>query len=174
MRYYWFLCVIVLTCAACNLSQSNPVAAPTRAPSPTPSPIPTALTLEALGVTLTPLPMPNVVATAIPVTSVPVLGMRCPVYLTYSGARSDNTLSLRSAPSTEALQVFRVPNNAEVFLIPDSIETEADGYHWLNVVYEASPQLRYQGWIARDSFETNGVRDPSVATLRATGRQAAC
>jgi hypothetical protein len=100
--------------------------------------------------------------------------MRCAVYLTYSGVRSDNKLSLRSAPSAEATQVFRVPNNVEVLLIPDSIETQAEGYHWLNVIYAASPLLRYQGWIARDSFETNGVRDPSIATLRPTGRQAAC
>jgi hypothetical protein len=175
MRQYWLLGVIALICAACNLTQSNPVAAPTRAPSSTPSQIPNATsTPQAFNVTLMSVPLPNVVATAVPVTSVPVLGMRCQVYLTYSGARNDNKLSLRSAPSTTATQVFRVPNNIEVLLIPDSLETEADGYRWLNVIYEASPQMRYTGWIARDSFETNGVRDPSIATLRPTGRQTTC
>lgn len=179
MRHHLLLCVIVIACVACTLTQAPP-AAPTReisstnAPSPTASPIPTPLTLQPLGVTLTPLPQPNAVATTVPVTSVPALGARCDVYLTYSGARSDNKLSLRSEPSPGATQIFRVPNNVEVLLIPGSVETSAEGYRWLNVIYEATPLLRYQGWIARDSFETNGIRDPSIATLRPTGRQAAC
>ncbi|MBK8025814.1 MAG: hypothetical protein IPK19_31600 [Chloroflexi bacterium] len=107
-------------------------------------------------------------------TSVPILGALCPVYTTYSGARSDNKLSLRSAPSAGATQVFRVPNQVEVLLVPGSSEVEADGYHWLNVIYVESAQTRYVGWIARDSYQLNGVRDPSIATLRPAGTQSPC
>ncbi len=107
-------------------------------------------------------------------TTVPLLNATCQVYTTYSGVRADNRLSLRSDPTTEAPQIFRVPNNIQVLRIPGSQEVEADGYHWLNVIYEESPQMRYIGWIARDSFEVNDVRDTSVATLRPTQNQAPC
>ena len=83
-------------------------------------------------------------------------------------------MSLRSAPSVAGLKVFLVPNGAQVMLVPGSQEIEAEGYHWLNVIYEDSPQARYQGWIARDSYEVNGVSNPSIATLQQTGRQVGC
>ena len=60
-----------------------------------------------------------------------------------------------------------------LLLIPNTGEMEGDGYHWLNVLYEANG-IRCIGWMARDSFSTNGQRDPSIATLRHAGTQAAC
>jgi hypothetical protein len=120
------------------------------------------------------LPLPGLPETAISVTSVSPLNATCQVYTTYSGVRADNTLSLRSDPTTEATQLFRVPNNVDVYLVPGSQEVAADGYHWLNMIYEDPSQTRYIGWIARDSFEVNGVRNPSVATLRRTARQVSC
>jgi hypothetical protein len=119
-------------------------------------------------------PLPGRLATDVVVTSQPGLGTVCDVYTTYSGARTDNKLSLRSAPSLEATQLYRVPNNADVLRVPGSSEIEAESYHWLNVIYEESPQMRIQGWIARDSYAVNGQRDLSIATLRPTGTQAAC
>jgi hypothetical protein len=112
--------------------------------------------------------------TLIPVTSAPALGTLCQIYTTYSGADLRNSLSLRASASVNAPQVFRVPTNQNVFLVPGSGEIEADGYHWLNIIYVESPQMRYQGWMARDSFSTNGVRDPSIATLRLVNAQAGC
>lgn len=168
--------LLILICSACNLSAAPPT------PSPTVTQPPTFLvTATPAGDPSTPevgrptlLPLPGLPATSIPVTSVPLLNATCQVYTTYSGVRADNRLSLRSGPSTEAPQIFRVPNNIQVLLVPGSQEVEADGYHWLNVIYEDSPQMRYTGWIARDSFEVNGVRDTSVATLRPTQNQAPC
>ncbi|MBZ0301002.1 MAG: hypothetical protein K8J31_14740 [Anaerolineae bacterium] len=163
--------MIVLLSLACNLT----VTPPTETPLPTPELIDSS-PLLATATTARPtlLPLPDLPATAIPVTSMPTLGDLCDVYMTYSGARADNKLSLRSDPSTTAIQIVRVPNRVEVFRLPDSPEVEAEGYHWLNVIYVASPQMRYQGWIARDSFEVNGVRDPAVATLRPAGTQDSC
>jgi len=167
---------LILICSACNLSVSPPT------PTPGVTQLSTFLvTATQDGIQSTPvvarptrLPLPGLPETAIPVTSVPSLNATCQVYTTYSGVRSDNTLSLRADPTTEAVQLFRVPNNTEVYLVPGSQEADADGYHWLNVIYEASSQVRYIGWIARDSFEVNGVRDTSVATLRRTASQVPC
>ncbi len=167
--------LIVFIAAACNLTTS----APTPIPSPTPRPLAASAPIATITVTErdsqpTSLPLPGLPPTSFPVTSVPSLGTICQVYTTYSGVRADNKLSLRSAPSVDAQQIFRVPNQVEVFQVPGSSEIEADGYHWLNMIYVDSPQMRYQGWIARDSFETNGVRDPAVATLRESNTQRAC
>lgn len=127
---------------------SSPVAANTPIqPTPQPSPLP---------------------------TFAPQIGGICPVYLTYSGSDPANKLSLRSQPSVNAPQVLKVPNNTQVFQIPGSQETEGDGYHWLNVVYVDAQQNRYEGWIARDSYERGGVRYPEIATLQPTGQQAQC
>ena len=101
-------------------------------------------------------------------------GMLCDVYTAYSGTDPRNVLSMRAEPSADSTQVLRVPNNAPVFLVPNSEEVEAEGYHWLNVIYVDAAQNRHEGWMARDSFMSGGVRDPSVSTLRPTGRQAAC
>ena len=162
------LCFVQL-CAACNLATAPPT------PSPTVTQQITFLVTATPVVTRpTRLPLPGLPATAISVTSAPLLNATCQVYTTYSGVRADNKLSLRADPTTDATQLFRVPNNVEVYLVPGSQEVEADGYHWLNVIYKDSPQSRYIGWIARDSFEVNGVRDHSVATLRRTARQVSC
>ncbi|HLV36028.1 MAG TPA: SH3 domain-containing protein [Spirillospora sp.] len=169
--------LIFIISAACNLATIPPTPTPTQAPvvTVTDSPPPVA-TITLIGAVAEPtrLPLPGLPATAIPVTSVPSLGSLCQVYTTYSGARADNVLSLRSDPSTEAQQIFRVPNNVQVLRVPGSPEVEADGYHWLNVIYVDTSQMRYLGWIARDSFEVNGVRDPSVATLRPGNTQVPC
>jgi hypothetical protein len=106
--------------------------------------------------------------------SAPPIGGSCQVYITYSGRDPANLLSLRSQPSVSAPQVAKIPNNVQVFLVPNTQEIAADGYHWLNIIYVDSFQNRYQGWTARDGFSTNGVADPSVATLRPAGQQAAC
>jgi hypothetical protein len=170
------LLLLILICSACNLSAAPPTPLPTETQPPT-----FLVTATPDGVQPTPdinrptrLPLPGLPDTGVPVTSAPLLNTTCQVYTTYSGARADNTLSLRSDPSTEAPQVFRVPNRIEVLRVPGSQEVEADGYHWLNVIYEESAQMRYIGWIARDSFEVNGVRDTSVATLRRTATHAPC
>ena len=143
-------------------------------PAPSSSPLLATITLTGAAPQPTLLPLPNLPATSVIVTSVPPLDDYCQLYVTYSGVRADNKLSLRSEPSTTALQLFRVPNNAQVLLVPGSREIEAEGYHWLNAIYVESPQMRYQGWIARDSYEVNGVRDPSIATLRPSGTQLPC
>jgi hypothetical protein len=167
MRLIVLLCVLLMA-SACNLSTSpppDPADAIVETPLVTEDASPPLLaTITVIGDDLPPLPA----------TSAPALNGQCQVYITYSGVNADNKLSMRSEPSASAPQIFRVPNNIEVLLVPGSVEIEAEGYHWLNVVYIESPLARYQGWIARDSFETNGVRDPSIATLRQAGTQAAC
>ncbi len=180
--------LVLMVCVGCNLSKPDnavpttevPVATLNSAERPTRTPIafgaterPTLLPLIDTGsggtfTVSTPQP------TLIPVTSVPPLGTLCQIYTTYSGVDPRNSLSLRTSASVSAPQVFRVPTNQNVFLVPGSGEIEADGYHWLNVIYVQSPQMRYQGWMARDSFSTNGVRDPSIATLRLVNAQAGC
>jgi hypothetical protein len=167
------LLLFVITSLACNLTTTPPSASPTYTPPPADLENPPAtitLISDAVQPTLLPLPGLPVIAA----TSVPIIGARCQVYTTYSGARADNKLSMRSEPNLTAPQVFRVPNNVEVLLVPGSHEVEAEGYHWLNMIYVETPQMRYQGWIARDSFELNGVRDTSIATLKPTGAQADC
>ncbi|MAS37383.1 MAG: hypothetical protein CL610_25505 [Anaerolineaceae bacterium] len=177
MRQTALLLLIITTSIACNLSTTRPTATPAptlNALNPTETSPPLA-TITVIGEQSSGLaPLPGLPLTDIPSTSAPGLGDQCEVYTTYSGARADNTLSMRSDASVDAPQIYRVPNNAEVLRVPGSLEVEADGYHWLNVVYVQSPQMRYVGWIARDSFETNGVRDTSIATLRPEGTQAAC
>jgi hypothetical protein len=106
--------------------------------------------------------------------SAPPVGGTCQVYITYSGPDPANLLSLRSQPSVSAPQLAKIPNNVQVFLIPNTQEIVADGYHWLNILYVDSFQNRYQGWTARDGYSSNGVRDTTIATLRPAGQQAAC
>ena len=179
--------MLMVVCAGCNLSKSEVAALPTDVPAVTEEGTPRVTRTPiafGVGVTQLPtlLPLPggggSVLATPqptlIPVTSVPLLGGTCQIYTTYSGVDPHNSLSLRISPSISAPQVFRVPTGTQVLLIPTSQETEGDGYHWLNVIYVDAFQTRYQGWMARDSFSTNGVRDPSIATLRPIGASAAC
>lgn len=159
--------LIILLLAACNLSSE-----PQRSP-------PTSTPFESQPATDLPVPTPALTdVNAFPPTSLPLpgadSGRLCDVYTTYSGTLSANVLSMRAEPSPDSAQVLRVPNNAQVYRVPDTQEIEAEGYHWLNVIYADAAQNRYQGWIARDSFMTGGVRDPSILTLRSTGRQAAC
>jgi len=177
-------------CAGCNLSKTDVAALPTAVATDAPAvteavtphltrtPIPFG---TAALPTLLPLPgnIAGIVvntpqATVIPVTSAPPLGSVCQIYTTYSGTDPRNSLSMRTNAHINAPQVFRVPTNAQVLLVPSSQEVEGDGYHWLNVIYVDSSQTRYQGWMARDSFSTNGVRDPSIATLRPIGASAGC
>jgi len=192
----WMVVGLMLLCAGCNLSRTEVAAIATDTsavteavtPRPTRTPIPftigntpTQLGNEVLP-TLLPLPgndggggsISTAQPTLIPVTSAPPLNTACQVYVIYSGTDPRNNLSMRTSASVTAPQVFRVPNNAQVLLVPASQETQGDGYHWLNVIYIQSPQMRYVGWMARDSFSTNGVRDPSIATLRPLGATAAC
>ena len=153
-------------------------------PRPTRTPIPFGVTLTNLPSLPTLLPFPGndgavpvfntPQPTLIPVTSAAPLGTTCQIYVAYSGTDPQNKLSLRTSPSVSAPQVFRVPTNANVLLVPTSQETEGDGYHWLNVIYIDTDQTRYQGWMARDSFSKNGVRDPSTPTLRPLGATAPC
>ena len=186
----WFAAISMgLAAAGCNLSKTETAIVATAAPALTEASTPhmtrTPISFgnapidTGNGVLPTLLPFPGSVIntpqpTLIPVTSVPPLGATCQLYTTYSGVDPRNSLSLRMSASITAPQVFRVPTNTQVLLVPASQEVEGDGYHWLNVVYVASPQMRYQGWMARDSFSTNGVRDPSIATLRPVGATAVC
>lgn len=170
MRKWWLMLILVATLAtACNLSTHPIVNTPqsTEAASqpllPLPSVTPLVLTTQP---TLPPPPLLDV-ATFAP-------GTQCAVYTTYSGSDPDNLLSLRAQPTVTANQILKLPNTTRVFLIPNAQEVEADGYHWLNIIYIDTDQNRYQGWTARDSFATNGVRDPSIATLRPTGQQSPC
>lgn len=175
MRYAMLLFLILVSGLACNLSITSPAVTPLHMSSPTDSPrLLATITLISDDTQPTMLPLPGLPLSSVSATSVPKLGALCEVYITYSGARSDNKLSLRSAPSTDALQLFRVPNHVQVLRLPGSQEVEAEGYHWLNVIYEASSQMRYLGWIARDSYEVNGVRDTSIATLQQSGTQRSC
>lgn len=157
---------------ACNLSTGVPTPTPLSDVSPIPSIVPPITVVVRHTPTL--IGVPGLQPTTLPVTSVPALGVGCQVYTTYSGVKAENKLSLRESPNSTATQVYRVPNFAEVLLVPDSTEIEAEGYHWLNVMYVDAAGIRYWGWIARDSYAINGVRDPSIATLRPTGRQADC
>ena len=170
---------MIIISAGCNLSSTTPTDrtsatfVPTRTPFATNAPsAPTILPIIGAG--------ENRVATAtlratnIPVTSVPLLGVQCQIYTTYSGPDRNNLLSLRASPSTTATQVFRVPNNAQVLRVPNSAEVEANDYHWLNMIYVDTTAIRYIGWMARDSYSRGGVRDTSIETLVPTGTQAAC
>jgi hypothetical protein len=155
-------CVFIM---ACNLSTQSG------------SPLPTD---ENLPPTRTFAPVFTVVG-ATPTPLLPVLpplpgtpGGDCQIYTTYSGSDPNNRISLRAEPSSTSTQLFRLPNNTDVFLVPGSQEVEAEGYHWLNIIYIDTQQQRYQGWAARDSFSRGGVRDPSIATLRATSRRGPC
>ncbi len=168
MRKIGLFLFVVLVSAGCNLSTSPPTEIPTFEPRSTETPVPLPPTPTGL-FSLPPLP-----ATNIPVTSVPLLGSTCQVYTTYSGADPNNLLSLRDAPTVTGLQVLKVPNNVVVLLIPGTTEVQADGYHWLNVMYVNPSQFRYMGWMARDSYSVNGVPDPTIATLRPAGTQSGC
>jgi len=178
------LALMIVVCAGCNLSKSDAIAT-TEVPAatlitterPTRTPIafgaterPTLIPLIDTNMNSSGTPQP----TLLPVTSAPPLGGLCQIYTTYSGVDPRNNLSLRNSASVNAPQIYRVPTNQNVFLVPGSGEIEADGYHWLNVIYVQSPQMRYQGWMARDSFSANGVRDPSIATLRLVNAQGGC
>lgn len=165
MRRIGMALAVAILVSSCNLSDDPPITVqpPTEVVS-TQAPIPSPA-LTSLG----PTPLP-----ALGSTNSPALGTQCQVYRTYSGTDPRNVLSLRAEPSTEATQVFRVPTNTQVYRVPDSQEVEAEGYHWLNVIYVDPAQNRYQGWMARDSYIVRGVRDPSIATLIPTGQQAAC
>jgi len=194
LRVEWLLIsVMVLVCAGCNLSKAVEMTPTLDAPPSTlmltegAALVPTeraTRTPISFGATTAPTLIPlidtNVDAlgtpqpTLFPVTSAPPLSMLCQVYTTYSGTDPRNNLSLRINPSVSAPQIFRVPTGQQVYLVPGSGEIEADGYHWLNVIYVSSPQMRYQGWMARDSFSANGVRDPSIETLRLVNAQAGC
>lgn len=157
--------VLAIVISACNLSNESPITAvpPTEVIATEPS-MPTPA-LTPLGPTPLPAPsLPNSTA----------LGEVCQVYTTFSGTDPRNVLSMRAEPSASSAQLLRVPTNVQVYLVPGSQEVEAEGYHWLNVIYVDPSQNRYQGWIARDSFIWNGVRNPSIATLIPTGQQAPC
>jgi hypothetical protein len=169
----WRLMLIVLALAlvACNLSTQPLATAPAVTETiPATFALPATVTPLALPGQPTlqppPLPLPN--STALP------SGTLCQVYTTFSGNDPDNLLSLRAQPGTTATQLYKLPNNSRVFRVPDSQEVEAEGYHWLNIIYVDAAQNRYEGWTARDSFSTNGVRDPSIETLRPTGQQSPC
>lgn len=186
MKLTPYTCVfMLLLCAGCNLSRTDDVAAlPSDTPNVTAFPtvsvtrtpisfglteLPTLIPLLGGGGSVANTPQP----TLIPVTSVPAFSTSCQVYTTYSGVDPRNALSLRTEPNTTSPQVFRVPTNKQVMLIPNTGEVQGDGYHWLNVLY-VDGSMRYIGWMARDSFSTNGQRDPSIATLRHAGTQSAC
>lgn len=159
--------VFVLSSTGCNLEGSTP----TLTPAPTNTLMPLA---EITHIATSPPTLLPLLSTRVSVTSVPSLNGQCQVYVTYSGSRTDNKLSMRAEPSASAPQIFRVPNNAEVLRVPGSEEVEADGYHWLNVLYNETTGTRYVGWIARDSYEVNGARDLTVATLRSIATQRPC
>lgn len=130
----------------------------------TPEALPTNTIAPTLTPTLTPSP------TIPPTTQVP----QCEVLRTYVGSNPNSFLSMRERPNTRAPQVTRLPNDTDVLLVAGSLEVAADSYNWLHVIYIDADNDRYQGWTARDSFVVNGGRDPSVATLRPTGRTAPC
>lgn len=166
---------LVMMIAACNLTTEAPI---------TPEPFATAVVSPSADVTPTSaVPVLTAIGpTALPGLPPPPLfnltpgssGAGCAVYLTYSGSDPANLLSLRDQPSVSARQVLRVPNHTQVLLLPNSQEVEADGYHWLNVIYVDASQNRHEGWMARDSYSAGGVRNPSISTLRPTGQQSPC
>jgi hypothetical protein len=162
---------LAVVLVACNLS-TQPLAT---APAVTET-VPATFALPA---TVTPLALPNLPTLQPPPLPLPnstplPSGTQCQVYTTFSGNDPNNLLSLRAQPSTTAPQLYKLPNNTRVFRVPNSQEVEAEGYHWLNIIYVDSAQNRYEGWTARDSFSTDGVRDPSIDTLRTTGQQSPC
>jgi hypothetical protein len=169
MKHLAALLLIALL-AACNLTTQPVAVAPTSTATlelTATSALPPSVTPLTVGSkpTLAPPPLAN--ATLPP-------GSLCQVYTTYSGSDPDNLLSLRAAPTVSARQVLKLPNKASVFLVPDSQEIEADGYHWLNIIYVDTSNQRFQGWTARDSFEADGIRNPLIATLRTASQQAPC
>ncbi|MBI5668917.1 MAG: SH3 domain-containing protein [Chloroflexi bacterium] len=177
------LILLALLAVGCNLTteapvRSTPITTPIAdTPTPGPSPTPAVPMLTPIGPTeavfgLPPPPLPNVTSALPQPTG--VLGTTCAVYITYSGPDPANLLSLRQQPSTSAPQVYKVPNNSQVLLMPNSQEVEAEGYHWLNVIYVDSARNRYEGWMARDSYTVGGARNPAISTLRSTGQQAPC
>lgn len=178
MRWIGFLMFILVACNLTTQSPVTPTAVDVPAQTdeavilPTTADVPLLRTATPDGTPALPtlLPLPGVLG---PIPGGTPLGGQCAVYTTYSGVDPNNKLSLRAQPSTSAPQVFKVPNNAQVYLVPDSQEIEAEGYHWLNVIYVEGAN-RYTGWMARDSFMERGVRRPEIATLRSTGQQAAC
>ncbi len=185
MRRAWVVLVAALL-AACNLqTASGPTATPQIIPSPVlpettiPTPV-RGVGTPTSSIQLTPnivgqiTRLPGRGATAVPTSNAQALGQTCRVYLVYSGVDPANVISLRARPSADAPLVTRIPNNARVFLVPNGHEVEAEGYHWLNIMYLDAAQNRYQGWAARDSFIQGGVRDASIATLRETGEQSPC
>ena len=168
--------LLAVVIAACNLTTEAPI---------TPAPVATAdVALTADGSPTSAVPIltplrttaqpPGLPPPPLPGTTLGSSGAGCAVYMTYSGPDPANLLSLRSQPSVSAEQVFRVPNHTQVLLAPNSQEVEADGYHWLNVIYVDASQNRYEGWMARDSYSAGGVRNPSISTLRPTGQQSSC
>jgi hypothetical protein len=159
------LILLLAALTACNLTTQRPTAIAPTAETLTEAPLETA----------DPLNLPTILPSLAP----PPLLLRdvsggCNVYITYSGVDPNNKLSLRGEPNTSAVQLLKLPNNVQVYQLAGTQEVEAEGYHWLNIFYVDAQQVRYEGWAARDSFEQGGVRDPSIATLRATGQQAAC
>lgn len=194
--------LLLLVLAACNLQAADapvptsesipsPVLPETVIPSPTgegtldatlpartlaatPNSIDQLLTPNRPASTLVPTRLPGSGATNVPAPNASVLGQNCPVYVVYSGSDPANVISLRAQPSAASPQVMRVPNNMRVYLVPGTQEVEAEGYHWLNIVYVDAAQNRYQGWAARDSFMQSGIRDTSIQTLRPTGEQSPC
>jgi hypothetical protein len=112
--------------------------------------------------------------TASPTRRPPTVAPECEVYLTYAGNDPSSFLSLRERPSTRAPQVTRLPNNTQVIRVAGSEEVAADDYHWLHIIYTDQQRRSHEGWAARDSFVTGGARDPSVATLQATGTMVPC
>jgi hypothetical protein len=162
--------LLMVLLAACNLT--------TRAVAPQPV-VPPTLLVTAPFTTADPFATPSPLPLQPPpLTAAPTLaasgGNLCAVYTTYSGNDPANKLSLRAQPSVAATQLLKLPNRASVYLVPGSQEVEAEGYHWLNIVYIDESQNHYEGWTARDSYSKNGVRDLSIATLRTTGQQIAC
>lgn len=178
----WLVLVVVLL-AACNLQTAS---APTESPTLLPSPVlaetdlPAPVEGGATPIQLTPnggsaaTRLPAAGATSLPTGNAQALGGSCQVYVVYSGTDPANVISLRGQPSAASPQIVRIPNNARVYQIPGTGEVEAEGYHWLNILYVDASQARYQGWAARDSFMQGGVRDASIATLRSTGEFSPC
>jgi hypothetical protein len=166
MKYLGTLLLIALL-AACNLTTQPVDTAPTETATLEPTPQPLS--------TVTPLTLNGTLAPP-PIAEAPTLppGTLCQVYTTYSGNDPANLLSLRAQPTVSGTQIIKLPNNSSVLRLPNSQEIEADGYHWLNIVYIDGSQNRFQGWTARDSFSAAGVRDPLIATLRATNQQSPC
>lgn len=163
--------LLIVLLAACNLT-TQPVAV-----APTETATVEVVATFALPASVTPLfagGQPTLAPPPLPNSPTLPPGSECPTYTTYSGSDPDNLLSLREQPAVSARQIIKLPNNTTVFRVPGSQETEADGYHWINIIYIDAAKNRFQGWTARDSFESDGVRNTLIATLRETGQQAPC